>query len=469
MTISSSLNAGVTGLNVNSTKLATISDNIANSSTYGYKRAVADFHSLVIDQSRGTYSAGGVRVTTGREVTQRGTLITTANPTDFAIGGRGFLPVTPISSVESLSGGGVPLRMTTTGSFKPDANGYLVTDSGQVLMGWPATQDGEIGAVARDTATDLEPVRVDANQYEGDATTRINLGVNLPASITAHDPAKATVIPNPNPGPNPVTPKEELGDPISMQLEYFGNLGETLNFDVAFEPYHAATATDTNTNKWLMTVVQKETNEVAGKFEIQFDDTTTQGGTIKTVTPVDTDPVTAGNQFKGAYDAQTGLITLQIAAPAAQVELDIGRPGVARGLSQLSDVFAPVSITKDGSPVGNLATIEADANGYLHAIYDTGFSRVIYQVPIIDVPNANGLAALPNQTYQVSGESGAFYLWDAGDGPVGDIVGFAREESATDVAGELTALIQTQRAYNSNAKVIQTVDEMLQETTNIKR
>ena len=57
----------------------------------------------------------------------------------------------------------------------------------------------------------------------------------------------------------------------------------------------------------------------------------------------------------------------------------------------------------------------------------------------------------------------------AGDGPTGDIVAFAREESATDVAGELTDMIQTQRAYSSNAKVIQTVDEMLQETTNIKR
>ena len=57
----------------------------------------------------------------------------------------------------------------------------------------------------------------------------------------------------------------------------------------------------------------------------------------------------------------------------------------------------------------------------------------------------------------------------AGDGPTGEVVGFAREGSTTDVAGELTNLIQTQRAYTSNAKVIQTVDEMLQETTNIKR
>lgn len=43
MTISSSLNAGVAGLNANANKLASIADNIANSSTYGYKRAETDF------------------------------------------------------------------------------------------------------------------------------------------------------------------------------------------------------------------------------------------------------------------------------------------------------------------------------------------------------------------------------------------------------------------------------------------
>jgi flagellar hook protein FlgE len=61
------------------------------------------------------------------------------------------------------------------------------------------------------------------------------------------------------------------------------------------------------------------------------------------------------------------------------------------------------------------------------------------------------------------------FLWDAGDGPTGSVLGFAQEGSATDVAEELTQLIVTQRAYSSNAKVIQTVDEMLQETQNIKR
>ena len=69
----------------------------------------------------------------------------------------------------------------------------------------------------------------------------------------------------------------------------------------------------------------------------------------------------------------------------------------------------------------------------------------------------------------VSPTSGSFFLWDAGDGPTGSVAGYALEASTTDVAAELTDLIQTQRAYSSNAKIIQTVDEMLQETTNIKR
>ena len=60
MGISSSLNAGVSGLNANANKLATISDNIANSQTYGYKRADVDFSSLTVsDTRRRTPSAAG--------------------------------------------------------------------------------------------------------------------------------------------------------------------------------------------------------------------------------------------------------------------------------------------------------------------------------------------------------------------------------------------------------------------------
>ena len=169
----------------------------------------------------------------------------------------------------------------------------------------------------------------------------------------------------------------------------------------------------------------------------------------------------------GAYNPTTGTLGLTVAG--GPISMAIGKLGLPNGLTQLSDSFAPTSITKDGSPVGNLTAVEVDDNGYITASYDTGFTRRIYQIPVVDVPNPNGLIALNNQTFQVSPDSGSFFLWNAGDGPTGSVVGYAREGSATDVAAELTNLIQTQRAYSSNAKVIQTVDEMLQETTNIKR
>ena len=92
-----------------------------------------------------------------------------------------------------------------------------------------------------------------------------------------------------------------------------------------------------------------------------------------------------------------------------------------------------------------------------------------FQIPLVNVPNPNGLTALDAQAFAPSPDSGGIFLWDANSGPVGGIVGFALQQSTVDIARELTDLIKTQRAYSSNATVIQTVDEMLQETTNLKR
>jgi flagellar hook protein FlgE len=149
--------------------------------------------------------------------------------------------------------------------------------------------------------------------------------------------------------------------------------------------------------------------------------------------------------------------------------MDVGAIGATGGMTQLSNAFAPIGKASNGTPVARLVSVNIDDNGYLRANYDQGFAKVIYQIPVVDVPNPNGLTSSSNQTYQVSAESGPFYLWDSGDGPTGQLIGNSLEQSTTDVTQELTNLITTQRAYSSNVKVIQTVDEMLQETTNIKR
>ena len=445
MTISSALNAGVAGLSANATRLATISDNIANSGTYGYKRAHAEFSSMVITNARGagTYSAGGVRASTMRLIEERGGLVGTSHPLDLAVSGRGMLPVLPEVSLATGGGGDGALLMTTTGSFRTDANGVLKTESGLVLLGWPATSDGTIPVFPRDTISGLVPVVINSNQTAGDPTTQMTLGVNLPATATE---AGAS------------------GEMLPFAVEYFGNLGTFESLDFTFSPTIPAAGAP-NSNRWTMVVRDSASNNaVIGQYVLTFDDSRTSGGTLANVVAA---PVAPPGAPWPAYDPATGNLPLVVAG--GPMSVSIGRLGDPNGLTQLSDEFAPVQITKDGSPVGNLTTVEVNPNGYIIATYDTGFTRVLYQIPLVDVANPNGLLSLHNQTYQVSPQSGSFFLWDAGDGPTGSIEGYAREGSTTDVAAELTSLIQTQRAYSSNAKVIQTVDEMLQETTNIKR
>ena len=434
MTISSSLNAGVSGLNANAGRLATISDNIANASTFGYKRAETDFAAMVVGEGGGVFSAGGVTSATRRTVDAKGALISSARSLDVAVNGSGMLPVAPVSS---FSGGAQPeFRLMPTGSFDPDPTGLLRTSSDFALLGWPVGADGTVADRPRDSAAGLEPVSIGNVQFSARPTTSMALGVNLPAS--------ATLAGAP-------------GDPYVLPVEYFDNLGMSERLTARFVPDVPAAGAS---NTWTLTFEDSATdaalNPVA-EFTLVFDDTTGSGGSLLSVTPV----------FGGTYDVATGAVTVTVAR--GDVDITVGPNGFGSKLSQLDAAFAPVRVTKNGAAAGILTGLEFDDAGMLQAIYDTGFRRPIWQVPIVSVPNANGLKVQDGPTFSITGASGSFYLWNSGEGPAGVLTGFAMEESTTDIAGELTALIRTQRAYSSNAKVIQTVDEMLQETSNIKR
>ncbi|MEQ8750408.1 MAG: flagellar hook-basal body complex protein, partial [Amphiplicatus sp.] len=430
MGLSSAMNAGVMGLSVNATKLSTISDNIANSETYGYKRVQTDFTNMVLEQTRGDYNAGGVRAATFKDVAAQGSLISTSNATDISVAGRGLLPTTNVAGLTSAPGDR-PLMLTATGSFAPDENGYLRTSSGLFLMGWPADPDGNVTVPSRDSAMGLEPVQVSRNQFLAAPTTEMSLGVNLPASSTQ---AGAD------------------GAPFDLPVEYFDNLGRSQTLTITFTPTVPATG---SSNEWTATVFDSAGDPATpiATFTIAFDATAAQGGSIASVTP-------GGG---AAWDAATG--TVQVNVASGPIDIFVGEPGEGTALTQLSANFSPTGVTKNGAPIGSLSGVEINDSGMLEAIYDNGFRRTIYQIPVADVPNLNGLTALDNQAFAISQRSGDLYFWDAGSGPVGTTVGFSLMESTTDIANELTDLIQTQRAYSSNAKIIQTVDEMLQETT----
>ncbi|MEO0387230.1 MAG: flagellar hook-basal body complex protein [Pseudomonadota bacterium] len=435
MSISSSLNAGVSGLNANASALGTISDNIANSGTFGYKRADVDFSSVVISETEGAYSAGGVTVDPYREVDGRGSLVSTSNSTDLAVGGQGMLPVTTSSAVDD-NDPDPPLMLVSTGSFRTDEDGYLVSESGLVLMGFPADANGNIPNVPRDSAEGLVPVQINQNQFASEPTTEMSIGANLPSEATdSTDPIGGT--------------------PYTLDVAYIDNVGGTETLTFTFTP----NATDPQSNEWTATLTDSALGATVGEFTILFDNSSNTGGSIFSVN-------TAG-AFGESYDPNTGIADITVGR--GPIAVNIGATGTDDGLTQLDAEFAPTNITKNGAAVGTLTSIEVDENGFLEGAYDNGFTQTLYQIPLADVPNPNGLTAVDNQAFMISADSGPFYLWDAGKGPTGEIIGFAREESTADIAAELTRLIQTQRAYSSNATVIRTVDEMLQETTNLKR
>jgi flagellar hook protein FlgE len=447
MGISSSMNAGVSGLTANANKLATISDNIANSQTYGYKTADTDFASMTIADNARKYTAGGVRTTAIRDVEAKGAFVGTQNSTDIAIAGRGLLPVTSITPVKAGETS-LPLMLTATGSFEPDAQGVLRTPSGLVLLGWPADLNGNIPEPPRDTSAGLRPVIINRAAVAADPTSLITLSANLPASATQPLPA----------GFDPA-----VAFPITV--EYFDNLGASQTLSFEFRPVSdgALPTPQPIPNRWDLAVTDNQTGtSLASPIEITFDSSAGSGGSIATV-----------NDPNGVYDGVTGELTLTLgpvgATQVARVQIGAVGSAAPQFLSQLSSIFSPVGVTKNGTAAGNFTGVTIDENGLLSANYSSGFSRVIYKIPVADVPNMNGLKALDNQAFAVSSASGSVYFWDAGTGPAGSVLGFAREQSTTDIATELTQLIQTQRAYSSNAKIIQTVDEMLQETTNLKR
>jgi flagellar hook protein FlgE len=435
MSLSSSLNAGLAGLSVNSTRLAVISDNIANSSTNGYRRADVDFASLVTPSGSNAYTAGGVAAETYRDVTTAGSLIATNSATDISVSGRGMLPVTTVESVE-LTSAERPFQMVATGAFTRDEAGYLVTRSGLALMGWPTDADGALlGPVTRESPTSLVPVQISPFLTASEPTTRMNLGINLPASETEAG---------------------ALGNGFETTIEYFDSVGRDYLMRVEFTPVVPATGVS---NQWRVSFYDGATSDVVpvAEIDVEFDASRTGRGALLAVTPVGTIP----------YDPVTGLATVSVAD--GPIEVFIGSPGLDGGLIQLDSPFAPINVSKNGAPAGNLTTLQVNDQGLLQAIYDTGQIRSLFQIPLVNVPNPNGLTALDSQAFAPSPDSGGIYLWDANTGPVGGVVGFALQQSTVDVARELTNLIQTQRAYSSNATTIRTVDEMLQETTNLKR
>jgi flagellar hook protein FlgE len=428
MSILGAMYSAVSGLGAQSTKLGVISDNISNSSTTGYKRSEVEFSSLVTQQiSNHSYSSGGVQSDVRRQVDKQGLLQSTSSNTDIAINGGGFFAVSDTQNADPSQD---LIALTRAGSFVPDDQGFLRNAAGYYLMGWQLNPDGTTvnAAPARDTFASLEPVNVSGINFTGAPTVNMTFAGNLPAQLANGTP----------------------GTPIRTDIEYFNDLGVSNTLTLQWTP-----SADSLPNDWNLQIFDSATG---GGTTAIYDQTVTFNANGPNAGSPSSIPGIAG-----------GVLAIPVDGGAQTVNLNIGDVNSSSGITQFAGEYTPTKITKDGALFGVVNTVEIDEKGIVTAVFNNGSRRPIYQIPIAIVQNPNGLTARDGTAFVQSRDSGSLYLWDAGSGPAGKTAGDSLEQSNVDIATELTNMIETQRTYSSNAKVIQTADEMLQELTQLKR
>ncbi len=158
-------------------------------------------------------------------------------------------------------------------------------------------------------------------------------------------------------------------------------------------------------------------------------------------------------------------ITGQTAVQA--VELDLGEDGAFTGLTQFGEDGQVVVTDQDGYGAGELADLSVDADGSIHGLYSNGESRQLGAMGVATFINPEGLTHVGDNLYAQSLNSGAVSLGAGETSGAGRVVGGALENSNVDTAEQFVHLIEAQRGFQANARVITAQNEVLRDVVNL--
>lgn len=412
-----SFQQGLSGLNAASKGIDAAGNNIANSSTVGFKASNATFADVYAAISGGSNLQVGIgtSVSSINQQFTQGNISVTNNPLDLAINGQGFY---------RLSNNG-EISWTRNGQFQLDKNGFIIDAAGRRLTGYLANSQNVIvpstpAEISISTA-DLTPVATGASP----AATGLEIGLNLDSRETnlgvAFDPD------------NPTTYNS------STSATVYDSLGNAHLLSIFF--VKSATA-----NVWdVYTTLDGDSASVAGPSSLTF----TTGGQLDTTVP--------GN----GLISQSFTLTNGASSPFA-FNLNLA------GSTQFGSLFGVNSITQDGYASGRLAGLTVAADGTIQGRYTNGQTRNLAQVVLGNFTNPNGLVSRGGNQWVETADSGQPLIGVPGSGSLGVIQSAAVEESNVDLTKELVDMIVLQRAYQANAQTIRTQDQILQTLVNLR-
>ena len=431
MSITSAMYSATSGLTAQSKALASISSNIANTSTTGFKGTVTEFTSYINKTTTVDEQVGGVIASNTRNINSQGEIQTSSVTTNLAVNGEGFFVV----SNETADGG---TYFTRNGSFSADSDGYLVNSEDYYLYGWKLADDGTVGASNKTSVDSLEAINLSNIKGTPKATTTESLEANLPSDA-------------------------ETGDDFTTDIEMFDALGNS----------HSVTLTWTKTgdNSWSLDASDP----------VSSSDSTATTGTISGF-PID---ITFNSDGSLASASQNGTavdpsaISYSVGgwttgASDSIVSLDLGTADGTDGLTQYASGESDPDIgdwtaTQNGYEPGTLTGTTIDGSGVVRATFDNGETRAIYQIPIATFANADGLDSESGTTFTQTYESGNYQLRTAGDGKAGDIEAGSLESSTVELTDEFSRMIVAQQAYSAASKVMTTAQDMLDTLISMKR
>ena len=150
------------------------------------------------------------------------------------------------------------------------------------------------------------------------------------------------------------------------------------------------------------------------------------------------------------------------------ITIALGDPQEGISFNQYGGTTTLKALSQDGYGQGKLIDVGISGDGMLEGVYDNGNTVPIAFLALADVQNVSGLEQVTGGLFKASSAAGEIITGFASEMGSSVAAGFL-ESSNVDLAREFTEMITSQRAYQSNARVITTSDEMLVEAVNLKR
>lgn len=409
----------LTGINAASTELDTISNNIANNATTGFKRSRAEFadvYATSASSSSGTTVGQGVRVANIRQEHTQGDMLFTDRNLDLAVEGLGFFQV---------DNGGTA-NYTRSGNFGLDDEGYIVDNSGNKLQGYSVDSKAEIVPIITDLQidyTDLQPNR----------STTVELTANLDSKAVATDPVTID------------------GESVDFSPEY----SSTYNFSTSTLVYDSLGSSEVaniyfqkDASKLWSAYVYVGDQAIAENVQLNFD----EKGALIDVNGTGT------TTFESIpYNPASG--------GAAQMSLAFDFSEI----TQFDDAFGVNRISQDGFAAGRLEDFDVDETGIIFGRFSNGQAKTMGQVTLSNFANESGLRQVGSTSWSETYDSGEPATGAPGSASLGAVQSGALEGSNVDITQELVSMIGAQRSFQANAQVISTGDTLTQTVINIRR